>query len=76
MNTALIVWTSIAVITAVVFIVSLARELNKKSRLHKAPAHHHRHIVTIGEEWEEFYVPGDPIHHSDYDYDINPIDDL
>lgn len=69
MNTQLIIWTVIVAITATIFVVSLTKELISRRRKSGAP------LLSIGEEWEEIYVPGDPIHHSDYDYSDNPSDD-
>lgn len=66
MNTPLIVWTCIAAVAAVLFlvrVVSCVRNHNSGGR--------HVKFLSMGHEWEEIYVPGDKIYHEDprYDYD-------
>ena len=68
MNTPLIIWTCIAAVAAVLFVMRVASSVknhNRSSRLFK--------FLSMGHEWEEIYVPGDKIYHEDHRYDYDDI---
>lgn len=59
-----------ATIAAVTVLLLTHRVLTTMSRKHKPHTHaRHHHIIEMGREWEEIYVPGDKIIKNDYDYE-------
>lgn len=81
MNTPMIIWT---VIVAVIFATLVWRLMHLATERHSRHAHrhatvkayhpHHAPKVELGGEWEEIFVPGDQIIHSDQDYDSDRDD--
>ncbi len=61
MSTQLIIWCSVAAIVLAAIVARVAAA----ARRH----HRHMHIIEIGREWEEIYIPGDKLIKDDFDYD-------
>ena len=68
LNIPLITWCIIVAAMTVLISVRLFR----KERTHVHAHHHHGHVLEMGKEREEFFIPGDRI--SKRDDAINDID--
>lgn len=60
MNTSTIVWIGIASLFAMLIIVRFVF-----SAIHRMHLSKPRHIISLGSEREEFFLPGDPIREED-----------
>lgn len=69
MSLPLIVWSCIAALFILILLAGIARHALSSARTAR-----HSHIIGIGSEREEFYVPGDKRSLETYDYE--DIDDL
>lgn len=56
MSLKLFIWCLVATIFVIIFIVQCL-----KAYLPLRHKYHRRHIVEVGQEWEELYIPGDRI---------------
>lgn len=56
MNEQMIVWLSVMVLIAAVFIVRSIKWHHRRQNVH---GHRARHFIGLGTEREMFYVPGD-----------------
>ncbi len=63
MTTPLFIWASIVALLVVIFMVKLIASVKHGSN---------SHLVEIGSEREEFFVPGDPLPQQ---FNANDIDD-
>lgn len=71
MTTPVLIWIAVAVATTAVLLTAFIanrRHPHHTSRHPAAsPARRHLPLFEIGEEWEEFYLPGDKILKYNYD---------
>lgn len=71
MTTPMITWISVAAFIAALVIIrtvlSAFHSLQHR-HAHSRASHLHHHLIEIGSEREEFFVPGDPdVNDADYD---------
>lgn len=69
MNVPLITWSCIVAIIVIVFACRIYGSIRRTR--HVAA---HTKLFSVGQEWEEIYIPGDRMIKGDYDYD--EFDDL
>lgn len=62
MNNQILIWTVIAVVSAIVIAVRIISSVHKNRRVFGR-------FIESGPEWEEFFVAGDRLFKGDYDYD-------
>lgn len=74
MTTSLTIWIMISSIAALNLIAWIISAIIK--RKHHPSTIHHKHLIGMTHEWEEFYVPGDTFKTSEYGYEDDDFDDL
>lgn len=71
MTTPMITWISVAAFIAALVIIRTvlsAFHSHQHRHAHSRARHLHHHLIEIGSEREEFFLPGDPdINDDDYD---------
>lgn len=68
-NIPLIAFATIAAVTLLLLTHRVFKTFARRHRLQSSHSGHHHHIIEMGREWEEIYVPGDKIIRNDYDYE-------
>ena len=66
METTLVIWILVAIFGAFI-VVDYALDMHRRKKLHHSVISH-RHLVEIGKECDELYIPGDI--NSSHDSDI------
>ena len=65
MDAPLLIWLAVVAAVAILFMVNTIRRLSENSHHNARRAaivrtrHGRHHIIEVGDEWEEFFLPGD-----------------